>query len=98
MERLDARDVSAVASLVGELRDVDDPLACSPRVLELLRGLIRSLEAAYSELDHGRRRFDLQIWTNDDEHGVEWGERAKSSVSLEPVRHPSRVRLSPAHR
>lgn len=65
MERLSARDVSAVMSFASELRDVHDPLAFSPRVIELLRDLIHSEEAGYSELDQAGRFSRLQVWTWD---------------------------------
>lgn len=61
MDRLDTRDVAALLAVVAELKDLDDPLAFPPRVIELLQGLIPSDFVNYSELDPSRRTSRFQV-------------------------------------
>lgn len=61
MERLEARDVSALLAFVGELRDVDDPVPFPPRVLAGLQRLIPSRETVYSELRAADQTAGWQI-------------------------------------
>jgi DNA-binding CsgD family transcriptional regulator len=73
MLRLSARDVSALLTFVGELKDLDDPLAFPPRVLADLRRLIPADEVGYSELNPTERASILQVWHADGDEDVFWG-------------------------
>lgn len=73
MEHLDIGDASALLAFVSELKDVDDALPFSPRVLRRLRELIPCDDVTYSELDPRRRRSRLQVWTDGDADGVDTG-------------------------
>jgi DNA-binding CsgD family transcriptional regulator len=73
MLRLDARDVSALLTFVGELKDLDDPLAFPPRLLADLRRLIPADEVGYSELNPAEKTSVLQVWHADGDEDVFWG-------------------------
>src|SRR5687767_9222991 len=91
MERLDARDASALLAFVSDLKDVEDPLPFPPRVIHGLRDLIRCEGAVYSELNPLKQRSRLAVWNHGDEEGVLLGippdDRSELFWALRPT-HP----------
>jgi DNA-binding CsgD family transcriptional regulator len=71
--RLSTRDVCALLTFVGELKELDDPLAFPPRVLAGLRRLIPADEVGYSELNPAEQTSILQVWHADGDEEVRWG-------------------------
>jgi DNA-binding CsgD family transcriptional regulator len=80
--RLSIRDVSALLSFVSELKELDDPLAFPPRVLDGLRRLIPANDVAYSELNPADRTSILQVWWADGYEGVSSGDEDDESREL----------------
>lgn len=75
MQKLDAPDVSALLGFVSELKDLDDALAFPPRTLALLNRLIAADFVVYSILDPVARRSKLQVFHEEGEEGVVWGQQ-----------------------
>lgn len=73
MERLDARDASALLDVVSDLRDLDDPLPFPPRLLERMRMLIPSDSVGYSVLDPSQQLPVLQVESGLCGEDVVWG-------------------------
>jgi DNA-binding NarL/FixJ family response regulator len=74
VRRLSERDASATLAFVSELKELDEPLAFSPRLITRLQELIASDAAGYSELDPVEQGSILQVWhTADGEEAVIWG-------------------------
>ena len=74
MQRLDAPDVSALLAFISELKDLDDALAFPPRTLALLNRLIAADFIGYSVLNPVARRSTLQVFYEEGEEGVTWGQ------------------------
>jgi hypothetical protein len=69
------RDVSALLAFISELKDLDDALAFPPRTLALLNRLIAADFVGYSVLDPVARRSKLQVFHEEGEEGVVWGQQ-----------------------
>ena len=75
MQKLDAPDVTALLAFISELKDLDDALAFPPRTLALLNRLIAADFVGYSVLDPVARRSKLQVFHEEGEEGVVWGQQ-----------------------
>ena len=73
--RLSPRDASGLLSFVSELKDSDDPLPFSPRLLAGLGRLIPADQVGYSELNPAEETSVMQVWhmTGDEEIGTGGG-------------------------
>jgi DNA-binding CsgD family transcriptional regulator len=66
MASLCERDAAALLAFVGELRDLDDPVPFSPRLLAGLHKLVEADFVGYSELDPVARATILHVWHGGD--------------------------------
>jgi DNA-binding NarL/FixJ family response regulator len=74
---LSEHDASALLAFVSELRELEDPMPFSPRLVVRLQTLIAADSVCYSECDPVRRGSILQVWHEPDgEDGLTRGNEA----------------------
>jgi DNA-binding CsgD family transcriptional regulator len=70
VQALPPQKVAALLSTVAAMGELDDPLAASPAVLEMLDALVPSEMCTYWQLDRIRKRSVLNVWWHDGDAGV----------------------------